>query len=47
MNGEQEPAPEPTTKFQLIFEASGAVGKGEGPDALDVPAQPDQEESES
>lgn len=26
-------------KFQIIFEASGCVGKGEGPDALEVPEQ--------
>lgn len=49
MTTEEVPQDEQQTaaKFELKFEASGVVGKGEGPDALDVPEQPDQEEDES
>lgn len=31
---EQEPA---GTRYEIVFTASGAVGKGDGPDALEVP----------
>jgi hypothetical protein len=28
-----------TARFELVFEASGCVCKGDGPDALEVPKQ--------
>lgn len=40
-----EPDDQPGTRYEIKFEASGAVGKGEGPDALDVPEQPEPSDS--
>jgi hypothetical protein len=39
--------PEQTAgRYEVKFEASGVVGKGEGPDALDVPEQNTEENRE-
>lgn len=39
---EQVPEPEPTTRYEIKFEATGSVAEGDGPDALAVPEQEDE-----
>lgn len=33
---------QPSTRYEIVFTASGEVGKGDGPDALEVPDKRDE-----